>query len=247
MTTGWSVRAFVCNKGLLHQGNGDLRIIIVCHPASFSFLISTLRSLSNVPRTRAMPIQRRHPVPTMSRNSQTFSTSPFLPSSPKVLSPILISSSHSTNRLLTLSHRRSQQSRPIPIPNSDNAPLSSSHPSNIFRRSSPSTSTLSLRFSDFSQRSARYRGSSEILRHGKHAQQASPSPQPDTKSGRSKTTQTQPQQPMPAVQQQAQQPSQPQQQQQHRRNDEYSSMLTTSTGKQLALIYSHTWRLISYN
>ncbi|AFR92267.2 CAMK/CAMK1 protein kinase [Cryptococcus neoformans] len=72
----------------------------------------------------------------------------------------------------------------------------------------------------------------QILRHGKHAQQASPSPQPDTKSGRSKTTQTQPQQPMPAVQQQAQQPSQPQQQQQHRRNDEYSSRLTTSTAQQ---------------
>lgn len=69
----------------------------------------------------------------------------------------------------------------------------------------------------------------QILRHGKHAQQASPSPQPDTKNGRSKTTQAQQPLPPAAVQQQPQQPSQPQQQQQHRRKDEYSAKLTTST------------------
>lgn len=176
------------------------------------------------------------PVQTMSRNPQTCSTSPFLPSPPKVLSPILISSSQSTNRPLTLSHRRSHQSCPIPIPKSDDAYLSSSRSSNVFRPSSPSPSTLTLRFTGLSQRSARYRGSPEILRHGKHAQQASPSPQPDTKNGRSKTTQAQQPLPPAAVQQQPQQPSQPQQQQQHRRKDEYSAKLTTSTSKQLGSI-----------
>lgn len=170
----------------------------------------------------------------MSGIHKSFSTSPFFPSPPKVLSPILIPESHSTNTPLTLSLRRSHKSRPIPIPNSDNATLSSSRPSNVFRRSSPSPSTFLMRFPVFPQRSVRFRRSPEILRHGKHAQQASPSPQPDTKSGRSKTTQAQQQQAAAAVQQQAQpqQPSQPQQQQ-HRRNDEYSSRLTTSTGKLL--------------
>lgn len=161
----------------------------------------------------------------MSGIHKSFSTYPFLPSPPKVLSPILIPESHSTNTLLTLSLPRSHKSRPIPIPNPDNATLSSSRPSNVFRRSSPSSSTFLLRFPVFPQRFARYCRSPEILRHGKHAQQASPSPQPDTKSGRSKTAQAQQQQAQP------QQPSQPQQQ--HRRNDEYSSRLTTSTGKQL--------------
>ncbi|KAE8537739.1 hypothetical protein D1P53_005795 [Cryptococcus gattii VGV] len=168
----------------------------------------------------------------MSGIHKSFSTYPFLPSPPKVLSPILIPESHSTNTPLTLSLRRPHKSRPIPIPNSDNATLSSSRPSNVFRPSSPSPSTFLLRFPVFPQRSARFRRSPEILRHGKHAQQASPSPQPDTKSGRSKTTQAQQQQAAAAVQQQAQpqQPSQPQQQ--HRRNDEYSSRLTTSTAQQ---------------
>lgn len=174
-----------------------------------------------------MPVypSRSDSVQTMSGIHKSFSTYPFLPSPPKVLSPILIPESHSTNTPLTLSLRCSHKSRPIPIPNSDNATISSSRPSNVFRRASTSPSTL-LRFPVFPQRSARYRRSPEILRHGKHAQQASPSPQPDTKSGRSKTTQAQQQQAQP------QQPSQLQQQQ-HRRNDEYSSRLTTSTGKQL--------------
>lgn len=183
-----------------------------------------------------MPVYRSRSdsVQTMSGIHKSFSTYPFLPSPPKVLSPILIPESHSTNTPLTLSLRCSHKSRPIPIPNSGNATISSSRPSNVFRRASTSPSTFLLRFPVFPQRSARYRRSPEILRHGKHAQQASPSPQPDTKSSRSKTTQAQQQQAAAAVQQQAQpqQPSQPQQQQ-HHRNDEYSSRLTTSTGKQL--------------
>lgn len=168
---------------------------------------------------------RSDSVQTMSGIHKSFSTYPFLPSPPKVLSPILIPESHSTNTPLTLSLLCSHNSRSIPIPNSDNAAISSFRPSNVFRRSSLSPSTFLLRFPVFPQRSARYCRSPEILRHGKHAQQASPSPQPDTKSGRSKTTQAQQQQAQP------QQPPQPQQQ--HRRNDEYSSRLTTSTGKQL--------------
>ncbi|TYJ57029.1 hypothetical protein B9479_002308 [Cryptococcus floricola] len=127
-------------------------------------------------------------------SSSSTSTSPFLPSPSRALSPVLIPSLYTTDRALTspplpISFRHplhaSTPPKPIPIPGSNDTSPVRSRPTripSIFRRRSSSTTI------DFLARFplTRHRQSSEILRHGKHAQTASPGTQPtDGKSSKS--------------------------------------------------------------
>nr|ODN97763.1 CAMK/CAMK1/CAMK1-RCK protein kinase [Cryptococcus depauperatus CBS 7855] len=141
---------------------------------------------------------------TIPSRSSSSTTSPFLPSPPRMLSPVLVASHYSTDGMLmspTLSVSTrclSRKPQPIPIPGSVGS-TSSSRRIRLFRRSSSTITDLILRFHGPPLRLSGHDASAEILRHGKHAQTASPTAPTEYKNGKSsKPTGTQQQPPVAA-------------------------------------------------